>query len=776
MKLFKKSIALISAFCLGLFAIVGLTSCEEKINVGQEALTKLSLLLDETLENSKADETNPGLGANLDLPYAINVEGVDYVVTYTTDNENATVSVDTEALTAEIVIKQTGDTQTFNLTATVEGESKSWAFQISYKDTSMVKTQAEVDAMANLMTYAQWAAAKSGDESVIQGYITHAHDYSASYANASVWLQDDNGGYYGYRVKVASEADYNEYFKVGNKIAIVGKVSPYNGWQEMASGCTYYYISDATPKTYDFKDVTTLWSENTPSSAASCAVQNQLIKATGKIVSVPDYNSSEMTITISVGGQNYSIYYKKAYTEIPKSLVTDLKVGYTVEFTGAGSISKNGVQICPIFPESYTVKSTEVTAQDKVNGAVAEVKNQAVSTNYYDSLDAAVELVTQTTDGCTVAYELTDVTGTGIVLNGNKLSVAVDGKNASKAKLTATISLEGAESKTYVWNIKTLTDEDVAKEILASIEDQEGLTLEYDEELVGARQRLFVPVSPSTKALTYEYTLAENDGFVKLGQYKTSQQYYFDILKISETEITELKLTCTFVYGKTDTEAGITKSVDFTIKLKHSTIVEAATPIKDALKLDDGATVLVEGKVVEINKAWSDSYGNISVTINDGTGSLYLYRLATNVAVGDYIQVKGTMATYKGARQMAQGATATILGKKVNTLEAAALEDGTAVVMEGTVSKINNEWLDQYGNITVTIADEAGTFYLYRITTKVEVGQVVRVFGVIGSYKGSKQLAQGGYAVVLEEASTDDNPEEVVPEGTIALTTGPLNN
>ena len=80
--------------------------------------------------------------------------------------------------------------------------------------------------------------------------------------------------------------------------------------------------------------------------------------------------------------------------------------------------------------------------------------------------------------------------------------------------------------------------------------------------------------------------------------------------------------------------------------------------------------------------------------------------------------------------------------------EAGTLEDGTWVVLTGTVAQINEAWNDQYGNITVTISDGTDTFYVYRLSTKVEVGDVITITGKIGSYNGAKQIAAGATAVI----------------------------
>lgn len=207
-------------------------------------------------------------------------------------------------------------------------------------------------------------------------------------------------------------------------------------------------------------------------------------------------------------------------------------------------------------------------------------------------------------------------------------------------------------------------------------------------------------------------------------------------------EAVKVTITATITCGD------VTETKTFEIALSKAPIT-----IPEALALPDGANVLVSGTVVEINTEWSDQYNNITVTIADAEGNkLYVYRLATKVVVGDIITVKGQMGSYKGSKQVAQGATATIddpAPVEVTLTEAVALEDGVRVIVKGTVKEINTEWSEQYGNITVTIEDATGaTLYIYRLATNVKVGDVVTITGKVGSYKGSKQIAQGATAVI----------------------------
>ncbi len=106
--------------------------------------------------------------------------------------------------------------------------------------------------------------------------------------------------------------------------------------------------------------------------------------------------------------------------------------------------------------------------------------------------------------------------------------------------------------------------------------------------------------------------------------------------------------------------------------------------IPEVIVADDNTPVTVKGTVKRIDTAWSDSYGNISVTIVDGEGNeLYLYRLSTKVELGDVITVKGLVGSYNGNKQIAAGATAEITGCEA-VLESVGVSLDTGVTIRVT--------------------------------------------------------------------------------------------
>ncbi len=98
--------------------------------------------------------------------------------------------------------------------------------------------------------------------------------------------------------------------------------------------------------------------------------------------------------------------------------------------------------------------------------------------------------------------------------------------------------------------------------------------------------------------------------------------------------------------------------------------------------------------------------------------------------------------------------------------DALKLEDGTALIVKGTVVSVDTPWNDTYGNITVTIADDAGNkLYVYRLATKVELGDILTITGKMGSYNGAKQIAQGATAVITGHTEiTQDYKEVTIPQ------------
>lgn len=236
-------------------------------------------------------------------------------------------------------------------------------------------------------------------------------------------------------------------------------------------------------------------------------------------------------------------------------------------------------------------------------------------------------------------------------------------------------------------------------------------------------------------------------------------------------------LTVTFSCGS---ETPVTKDCSFTVSPIPTVPADGTTlSITDVIDLADSLKAYgngynggktseiytISGIVTSIKSDWNPEYNNMDVYISDdvnGTNSILVYRLGTQVAEGDVITVTGKLGYYNGSAQVAQGATAEITGQEtlptVETLtvtEALEVADGATVKVSGTVSTVNYSWSDSNKNMSVTITDGTNTLYIFKLASKVALGDIITVEGTMATYNGAKQIAAGATAVVTGKAEVE---------------------
>ena len=86
--------------------------------------------------------------------------------------------------------------------------------------------------------------------------------------------------------------------------------------------------------------------------------------------------------------------------------------------------------------------------------------------------------------------------------------------------------------------------------------------------------------------------------------------------------------------------------------------------------------------------------------------------------------------------------------------EALTIADGTEVIIKGTVKSIRAEWSDTYKNISVFITDGTTEIQAYRLSTYVEVGDVIMVTGKMATYNNQRQIAAGATAEIIDHLPT----------------------
>ena len=194
--------------------------------------------------------------------------------------------------------------------------------------------------------------------------------------------------------------------------------------------------------------------------------------------------------------------------------------------------------------------------------------------------------------------------------------------------------------------------------------------------------------------------------------------------------------------------------------LTYAEIVDLAYALEDQVSTEDPYRLF--GTVKSIDTAWSEDYGNITVTIvvaGKEEQPIQCYRLkgegAKDLKVGDQITVEGILKNYKGTYEFDAGCQLIGYGEHVDQkalLKAAfALADGASLdypaVLTGVVKEIPSVWSDEYGNITVNLEFDGQILQCYRLTGEgakdIKVGDTITVVGMIKNYKGLIEFDKG---------------------------------
>ena len=387
------------------------------------------------------------------------------------------------------------------------------------------------------------------------------------------------------------------------------------------------------------------------------------------IVSATD-SSSKGTIWVQdATGRGYYVYAPSLSSDVlasRESIQAAFPIGTEVEVSGTVT-TYNG---CLEFNKGCSVTKTGSTAADKGVelvytdatadfGAAANNKDRA-TLDKYQSARVSIKGATLTkADG---SYYYFTVNGVEYNLYKNNYffeQAQIDELFAkfvagTKVDITGVVSVYSNAFQIYPDTVDSIAPSDV------QLTDAEKLEVELGnvtvEEMFSSDAVINLPLKgTSIEDVTFAWTLEE------------TEHATFDattgalIITVPVTEATiSLK-----VVGTCGAE---TAEKTFELKLSKS-----ITPISEALELEDDTKVLVLGKVTEIAEkdVWNEKYGNMSVTISDADGnSLYIYRLATKVELGDTILITGTMGSYKGVKQIVQGATAVIISHET-------VEEGT---------------------------------------------------------------------------------------------------
>ena len=205
----------------------------------------------------------------------------------------------------------------------------------------------------------------------------------------------------------------------------------------------------------------------------------------------------------------------------------------------------------------------------------------------------------------------------------------------------------------------------------------------------------------------------------------------------------------------------------------------AAVSVADFLAAAEGTALYsLTGTVKNLANT---TYGNFDLV--DGTGSVYVYGLTGNGAIGsndksfaslginegDVVTIVGTRASYKETPQV--GGTAYLV-EHVVAASVSTVADFLAQPVSGDkwfklTGKVANMKSDVYGNFD--LVDATGSVYVYGLTTAkvakndksfantgVKEGDIVTLVGTRAEYNGAAQVGGPAYYIFHEEGATID--------------------
>ncbi len=352
-----------------------------------------------------------------------------------------------------------------------------------------------------------------------------------------------------------------------------------------------------------------------------------------------------------------------------------------------------------------------------------------------------------------------------IVKEDGMVTIDVDEKNPEEVVyvLTATItSPVSGETAQLSFNHKVpaamILDGLSYEEIVAAAYTlEDGLAMEEPQRLFGTIVKIPTPYSEQYGNITVD---------IQIGNLADQP---IQCYRLSSEGVADLKV------GDQITVEGTLKNYKGTIEfdkgcqlIGFGEIVSQAAYLDAAYALEAGAAMTaptaLEGEIVKIDTAWSEEYGNITVTIVcDGKAEqpIQCYRLtgegAATLAVGDKIGVWGTIKNYKGTIEFDKGCQLIPYGtaKDVRTLMGAyTLEAGLSMdkpaTLTGVIVNIPTAYSADYKNITVDMVVAGLADYqiqCYRLAGEgaegLAIGDTITVTGTIKNYKGTIEFDKG---------------------------------
>lgn len=481
----------------------------------------------------------------------------------------------------------------------------------------------------------------------IDGIVTAILPKDNGASNSGIYMNtvdkdgNPNGGVYVYNPK-ASTSD----LKIGMTVRVAGKKDLYNGTHEIVNA-RRFTILDKTIKTVNPVDYTEAY-KNAKDLTDETLTGKQSMLVTIKGVDIREIGSDPTYYYFSLDG-------KKTYVRISSSscpLTTAEQEAFTKTFTenkgsradvtGIVTIFSGKFYLTPATVNVFTnIEKVNYTPEQKVDRAINDL---SIDTVIERSGDVTLADKSELHEDVTITWAFKEgTTPTTAVLDNNVIKYTQGAKDEN-VELVATFK-SGNITKTanYVVAVKKLAANTFIKMALdAASELADKATTTESYILIGTVSRIKDAYSEQYKNISFYLS----DGVQEVLVYRYNLDDAKDI-KVGDS----LAIAAPMKKYDSDLEA-----VSKFVKLN---VTDIATAVAAGIAGTGEDGTMVYGQITKIGTAYSADYKNITVTITDSTGNIDCFRLkgGEDLKVGDYILVTGKPSAYKGAAQMAAGAT-----------------------------------------------------------------------------------------------------------------------
>ena len=396
--------------------------------------------------------------ADFTLVSQVMVNGVAYVITWTTNTDKVTVEENKDA--KEVVInvdEKAEEALDYILTATItdpDGKTAVLEFKLKVPKYSVA-------------TYEEYMAAAAGKAVVIEGIVTAVHAQSEGNKYNQLYLQDanGNGGYYVY--SISNQDPANMGIKAGMTVKVTGTKDIYNGLHEVKDATIE--ILDNTVADVAAKDITEAFMNAADLKAEELVNKlGMLVTIKGAEITSQDLAEKSMYFKFKLG--NNESYIRVYETDCPASVSDEDMAaiiaghaehkGWTADVTGVVVVYGGAIYLNPVSKDCFVYNSMiERTDAEKV-----DLEAEAVTVTGKVAMDSVIELPVKGTTYENVTIAWSSDNACAVVDEAGKLTITLQ-PEAQTVTLTA-VYTAGEATKTVTYTIEVAAAPTLAPEVV----------------------------------------------------------------------------------------------------------------------------------------------------------------------------------------------------------------------------------------------------------------------------------------------------------------------